>query len=90
VEHQEKNIASALDNIALGRYSGFVTLFYMAQLSIRMLSLVTALVAAFFIGSPKPQDRPGDYWACKQLHPDRYCRLQHLPATVAQESNGNR
>ena len=51
---------------------------------------LAVIIAAATVG-PKPQeDRPADYWGCRSLHPERYCRLQHLQATVAQEQDGSR
>jgi hypothetical protein len=38
------------------------------------------LVAAGTIMAPMPQDDPQAYYACKALHPERFCRLQHLPS----------
>lgn len=62
---------------------------------LRFLTIVAAiapwLAAMAFVGYiAKPVDRPADYWECQKVFPQRYCKLQHLQATVAQEDNGRR
>jgi len=47
--------------------------------------IILAAAAAAFVFARPPEDRPEEYLACVQLHPQKYCRLQHLPATVAEE-----
>jgi hypothetical protein len=51
------------------------------------LSIVIILAAAgaAFVFARPPEDRPEEYLACVQLHPERFCRLKHLQATVAEE-----
>lgn len=38
------------------------------------------LVGAGTLLAPVPQNDPQAYYACKALHPERYCRLTHLPS----------
>lgn len=38
------------------------------------------LTVAGMITKPQPQDNLQAYQACKALHPQRYCRLTHLPS----------
>jgi hypothetical protein len=63
---------------------------------LRFLTIAAAIAPwlaaiAFISYSPKLEDRPVDYAACQKLHPERYCRLTHMPASFAQEqANGHR
>jgi hypothetical protein len=59
-------------------------------LGVLWLSLSAMVATGVLFPRPALKDRPADYWACQQLHPERYCRLEHLPETVAQEENGRR
>jgi hypothetical protein len=57
---------------------------------LRFLAIAAAIAPwlaaiAFVVYSPATEDRPADYVSCTKLHPQKYCRLTHLPATVAQE-----
>jgi hypothetical protein len=52
----------------------------------RFLTIAAAIAPwlaaiAFVVYSPVA----ADYVSCIKLHPQKYCRLTHLPATVAQE-----
>jgi len=42
---------------------------------------LTAAVLAFF-HDPLPPDNPKAYDNCIQLHPERYCRFEHMPSTL--------
>jgi hypothetical protein len=46
----------------------------------RILILLTiAASAAALLLPEQPKDRPGQYQACKQSHPEGYCRFEYLP-----------
>ncbi len=57
---------------------------------LRFLTIAAAIAPwlaaiAFVAYSPATEDSPAEYAACIEFHPQKYCRLTHLPATVAQE-----
>jgi hypothetical protein len=61
------------------------------RLSSLSFILLLPVMTAAFLFPQKPVDRPADYWRCQELHPAPYCRIQHLPASLAQERvNGSR
>jgi hypothetical protein len=60
------------------------------RLSSLSFILLLPVMAVALLFPQKPADRPADYWRCQELHPARYCRIQHLPASLAQEHNGSR
>jgi len=47
-----------------------------------ILSGALVVLGWSFITQPLPQDNQKAYDNCIQLHPERYCRFEHMPSTL--------